>query len=62
MRKPRKKSVSRRPNLKWLLGLLLVATGCVTRPPRTIEQAQQQYQRNKARTRGNPTLVPYFPK
>lgn len=48
--------------MKWLLGLLLLCAGCATRPPRTIEQAQRQYERNKARARGNPTLVPYFPK
>lgn len=40
--------------------LLVLLAGCATRPPRTIEEAQRQYQRNQARTRGNPTLIPYY--
>lgn len=44
------------------LVLCLLLASCATRPPRTIEAAQRLYQRRLAKARGNPTLVPYFPR
>lgn len=45
--------------MRWLLVLLALA-GCAIRPPRTIEQARQQYERHKARS--NPSQTIYYPK